>query len=341
MLRRVVDKVSCVLVPGAAGPAGINTIKSLRLGGYKGSIIATDSSELAAGFYLASGHYVMPEVNYRELYAEKLLALVSREKIQVLMPSSGYDIYSYSELKKELEREGAFPVVSSRESLEVCRDKLLTFTSLFQNFKDALPFTTADPGKIPSFPVIAKPRFGKGSRDVIKIDDENDLRYVLSKYRDMIFQEFLSEEEYTIDVLSDLGGRPIIAVPRLRLQTKAGISTRGRIVRNAQLESLCKDIAGSIGIVGPSSIQVKRSWDGLLKLVEVNPRMGGGTIFTALAGANFPKMIIDMVNGNEIVEPTISDITVIRYFDEIVIDHESASGRFIRPVTVKIIADKP
>jgi carbamoyl-phosphate synthase large subunit len=282
----------------------------------------------------------MPEVSQRELYAEKLRAVVSSESVQVLMPSSGYDVYAYSELKKELEAKGAFPVVSSRDSLEICRDKLLTYTSLASGFKDSLPFTTTDPDKIACFPAIAKPRFGKGSRDVIRIEDEKDLQYVVSKYEEMIFQELLPGDEYTVDVLSDLKGKPIIAVPRLRLQTKAGISTRGKIVRNAELESLCKRIAEKIGIIGPSCVQVKASSEGIFKLVEVNPRMGGGTFFTTLAGANFPKMILDMVGGNEITEPTISEITVVRYFDEIIVSDGATNGKFSQGISVNAIVNR-
>ena len=331
------EKVTCVLVPGAAGPAGINTIKSMKMGGYNGTIIATDSNPLAAGFLLASDYSVLPETSNHQVYADSLLELVTREKVQVLMPSSGYDIYSFSELRKQLEEKGAQPVVSERESLEICRDKLLTYSHLVSDFKDCLPFTTSNPERIPSFPVIAKPRFGKGSRDVIRVDEETDLRYVISKYPDMIFQELLPGEEFTVDVLSDLDKKPILAVPRIRMQTKAGISTRGRIVRNEKLESLCKAIAGSIGISGPSCIQVKTSSDGSPKLVEVNPRMGGGTIFTVLAGANFPKLILDMVEGQEIVMPTVSEITVVRYFNEIVWPGEmiepNALGRHAEVVT--------
>lgn len=313
------ENVTCVLVPGAAGPAGINTIKSLRMGDYKGTIIATDSSELAAGFFLASDYSVLPEVRYRQQYADRLLELVSRKKVQVLMPSSGYDVYSFSELSQQLEEIGARTVVSERKSLEICRDKLLTYNHLVGTFKGALPFTTTNPDRIPGFPVIAKPRFGKGSKDVIRVDDESDLQYVVSKYPDMIFQDLLPGEEHTVDVLSDLEKEPILAVPRVRMQTKAGISTRGRIVRDEKLESLCKRIAGLIGITGPSCIQVKVSSDGLPKLVEVNPRLGGGTIFTTLAGANFPKLILDMIEGREIEKPKISEVTVVRYFNEIVI----------------------
>jgi carbamoyl-phosphate synthase large subunit len=68
---------------------------------------------------------------------------------------------------------------------------------------------------------------------------------------------------------------------------------------------------------------MKESPDGVVKVIEINPRLGGGTIFTTLAGANFPAMIIDMVEGKEISPiPKVAEITVIRYFEDIVIRGE-------------------
>ncbi len=63
-------KVSIVLVPGASAPAGINTIKSLKMADFVGKI-------------------------------------VKLHQVQVLMPSSGFDIYPYSENYKELAEMGA------------------------------------------------------------------------------------------------------------------------------------------------------------------------------------------------------------------------------------------
>jgi hypothetical protein len=50
-----------------------------------------------------------------------------------------------------------------------------------------------------------------------------------------------------------------------------------------------------------------------------DPLLEGGTIFTALAGANFPKMILDMVvkgKTNRTQIPTVSLITVVRFFGD-------------------------
>jgi carbamoyl-phosphate synthase large subunit len=312
-------EISVVLVPGAAAPSGINAIKSLRMGGYKGKIVATDSSYLSAGFFMSDFNEVIPEAD-NQSFLQRLLEIIKSHKVQVLLPTSGYDIYPYSEHRKLLQDMGVHAIVSDRKSLEICRDKMQTYHFLRNNY--SLPFTTENANNINQFPIIAKPRFGKGSRGIIRIDDESELKYVSSKMDDFIYQEFLPGTEYTIDVLSDLNEKSMIAVPRIRIQTKAGISTKGKIVRDSKLEDQCMDIANRIRIRGPCCIQMKESDDGSLKLVEVNPRMGGGTIFATLAGVNFPSLLLDLVENKKIVLPKIDEVTIVRYFEEIVIRNE-------------------
>jgi carbamoyl-phosphate synthase large subunit len=316
-LRR---KVSNVLVPGASAPSGINTIKSLKLANFKGKILSTDSNELSAGFYLSDYGEVIPETE-DENYLNILFKIIDKYDINVLMPSSGYDIFPFSENKEKLRKNGVIPVVSDRDILEICRDKILTFNHLNKKFN--LPFTTEDKNKINEFPLIAKPRFGKGSRDIIQVNDFEELDYINSKYSNMVFQEYLPGEEFTIDILSDMNANPIISVPRIRLQTRGGISTKGKIVLNKELIEESFKIVKYLKIIGPCCIQVKKDKDGVFKLVEINPRLGGGTIFTTLAGANFPKMIIDIIEGRSIKMPTISEITILRYFEEIILDEKN------------------
>lgn len=316
-------KVSTILVPGAAAPAGINAIKSLRMGGFQGKIVATDSSYLSPGFFMCEVNEVIPEADNHS-FIDRLNEIVEKYGVNLLLPTSGFDIYPYSEFKEQLLKRGAFPVVSDMDSLVTCKDKMLTYERLKSKFD--LPFTTTDPTEISSFPVMAKPRYGKGSRDIMRLDNTDDIGYVTSKMKDLIFQEFLPGTEYTIDVLSDLDKKALLAVPRIRIQTKAGISTKGRILKNRKIEEECKQIANFIGIRGPCCIQMKEDVNGVMRLVEINPRMGGGTIFTTLAGANFPMMLIDMVEHNQVKVPEIREITVIRYYEEIVIRSAADHG---------------
>ncbi len=143
-----------------ANPAGTNTIKSLRMTRFEGKIIATDSCELSAGFFMASAYAVMPNVIDEENYMIKLEEVIRSHNVQVLMPSSGYDIYPYSKYQRQIEELGAKPIVSDLESIETCHDKMITFQKL--NGKFDLPFTTTNPDKISEFPVIAKARREKG-----------------------------------------------------------------------------------------------------------------------------------------------------------------------------------
>jgi carbamoyl-phosphate synthase large subunit len=316
------NEIRTVLVPSSAAPAGINAIKSLKIAGFEGNIIATDADPLSAGFFLASRYEVVPKSEDEEPFINRLFEIIRLNKVQVLLPTSQKDTYVYSKYRREIEELGANPVTSDTRTIEACVDKILTFQLLIEKFN--LPFTTANPDKISKFPVIAKPRFGRGSRNVFKINNEADLQYITSNFEDMIFQDYLPGTEYTIDVLSDLRENPLIAVPRVRIETKAGISTKGRTVHMPDLEQECMAIAKSLGIQGPCCIQMKESEEGTLKLVEVNPRLGGGTIITTLAGANFPAMILDMAEGKKLRIPEFSEITVIRYLEEIVVSKEHA-----------------
>ena len=313
--------ISTILVPGASAPAAINTIKSLKMVKYPVRIVSSDTNPISAGFYMSDAHELLPEVESKS-YLPRLFEIITKHKISILMPSSGYDIYQYSKNKKKLLKLGALPIVSDETTMEICRDKMLTYNHLSKKYD--LPATALDSKEISGFPIIAKPRYGKGSKGITIIENSMDLKYILSKQSEIIFQEYLPGTEYTIDVLSDLNGEPLIAVPRIRVQTKAGISTVGKIVKNEKISETCKSIAKYLKIKGPCCIQMKESNEGTLKLVEVNPRLGGGTIFAALAGANFPAMILDMAMGKRIKIPKISEITIVRYFEEIVVEDQKA-----------------
>ena len=64
---------------------------------------------------------------------------------------------------------------------------------------------------------------------------------------------------------------------------------------------------------------MKEDSEGNPKFIEINPRLGGGTYFTTLAGINLLSIILDLVNGNKPKIPIPDLIKVVRYYSEIVI----------------------
>lgn len=306
-----------VLVPGAGGAAAVSTIKSLRLAEFDGRIVSTDAHPLSAGFYLSDGFRVVPKAEDPDFYPA-VRRLVEEERIDVILPTSGFDIYEYGRHKRELEALGVVVAMSDLDAMSTCANKWEFYLKTHGAFP--LPETSRDLASWQRFPCFVKPTFGKGSRNAYRCDTRAELLFHASSFPDLIVQEYLPGEEYTVDVLSDLAAAPILAVPRVRLETKDGISSKGRVFRDGEMQRLCLEMARHLALKGPTCMQLRRDEDGGLSFLEVNARLGGGSIFTTLAGVNIPKLLLDLIAGMELAVPIPKEIIVLRYYEEVVLD---------------------
>jgi carbamoyl-phosphate synthase large subunit len=309
--------VNTVLIPGGGGPAAIGVIKALKLAGFTGKTVCVDSNSLSPGLHLADVGYVVPkqsDSSFWSVYSE----IIEKESVDLIFPTSGFDIISIAEHKKELANKGVLAFLSEPDAISNCLDKW-KFHLCLQN-KLPVAKTSLDKSSF-NFPFFAKPRFGKGSVGVVLCKNSSDLQS-LHPDKEYIFQEYLPGEEYTIDVLSDLDGNALCAIPRIRLEVKAGISSRGRIIVDKDLQKSAMDIANVLKLKGVTCIQFKRSSSGQALPLEVNPRFGGGTIMAALAGVNLPGLMLTMAEGNPYVIPEPRPITVVRYYEELILSEE-------------------
>ena len=85
------------------------------------------------------------------------------------------------------------------------------------------------------------------------------------------------------------------------------------------------EMAGFLGLKGPSCMQMKRDASDHSRFLEVNPRMGGGTVFTALAGVNVAALTVSLALGESVQIPPFRDITVLRYYEEVVVEGDRTS----------------
>ena len=307
-----------VLVTGGGGAAAISTIKSLRMGGFDGRIAATDAERLSAGLYLADAYRVVPKAKDPAFFPA-MLRFIEDERVEVVFPTSGFDIYEFARHKPELEAMGVVVAMSDLDAMQTCENKWEFYVKTQGVFP--LPETARDARTWNRFPCFVKPVFGKGSRGTHKCDTREELEFHTLHTPDMLIQEYLPGEEYTVDVLSDLSGAPILAVPRARLETKDGISSKGRVFRDAEMERLCLELARHLGLKGPTCMQLKRDDDGKPKFMEVNPRIGGGSVFTTLAGVNIPMLLLRIIAGMELALENAKEIVVLRYYEEVVLDN--------------------
>lgn len=142
-------------------------------------------------------------------------------------------------------------------------------------------------------PAIIKPRKGGSSRGIKIFNELSDLMNTpdLDKY---IIQEYLEHaREYTVDCYVSREGETLMTVPRERLEVMGGEVTRTKTCRIPELIELARKIIDTFGFRGPVTIQFLYDCKiGHYKLMEVNPRLGGGVICSIYAGAPVTDYIL-------------------------------------------------
>ena len=312
-----------ILVSCSGGPAAIGAIKSLRDINFEGKIVAIDCDELSVGNHLSDKGYVVPMSTHPQ-YWKEVLSIIEKEGVTLILPTGDADIRHFSKHRRTLENRNVSVFMSDYNTIRMCQSKQWFFEYCYNTLP--LPFTSPNWADL-SFPMFAKPEAGSGSRGIKicnRVSDVKSLDKEESVHRssNYIFQEYLPGQEYTVDVLCDMDSQVKAVIIRERIQIKAGISSKGRIVYDEEIQQLCVSMCHHMNLKGPVCIQLKRDSFGKPKFIEVNPRLGGGTYFATLAGVNIIEGILKLKNETTThspILPTPKEITVLRYYNEIVV----------------------
>jgi carbamoyl-phosphate synthase large subunit len=149
-------------------------------------------------------------------------------------------------------------------------------------------------------------------------------------------QRFMDGPEFSIDTLSDPGGRCLNAIPRTMIESRGGESIKGTVIADPELVGLGRRVVEALSLRGPSTVQVFRDREIGLGITDVNPRFGGAfpaPMYAALPGRTYPELIVRMARGEEI-EPHVGEfragITFTRYFWQLELDERmQPTGRDI------------
>ena len=279
-----------VLMTGVGGPVAVSLIQTINeLNPY---IVGVDASALAAGAHFVDKFYQVPMAKDRR-YIGRLRELCREEHIDCA-------IISVDEEIAVLAGEDFSPTVMSitnPESTLVCLDKLKFYHHLKNDFN--LPPLI---GKR-----ITKPRDGRGSDGItVTADGPRELT-----------QAFVEGDEYTVDVLRAKEGEFLAVVPRLRIDTSAGQSIKGRTVKHEALIAVTKRLVDFLGLWGAVNAQWIIDSEGVPWLIEVNPRLAGCMAFSAAAGANIPAALLRLLRGEQVAPMDFKEMTMLRYWSAV------------------------
>ena len=300
--------------------------KGLRI---KARFLGTDTTRLSAALQLCDKRFLVKPINDAG-YIKQLLSIVESSKVRLLVPTIDTELKILAQNQKKFAKLGCRVLVSSEEVIDICQDKRQTYRFLIKNGFET-PITMSAGSALSksnlTWPCLLKPWDGSAGKDIFIVKNRQELAFYTRKIKNAICQEYIEGEEYTCDVYVDFEKNVRCAIPRKRLEVRAGEVSKSRIIKNTNIMNQAVKLVELLG-AGPGviTLQLFLTKKQKLKFTEINPRFGGGAPLSIRAGANFPKWILQEFLGKQ---PKIEfdDFTdgliMLRYDSEVWIDKQN------------------
>lgn len=305
-----------VLVTGGGGPAGVAVIRSLRSSGNR--VVAVDAHPSAVGLRLADDFAVVPRADEGSL-VEALCVVAERTGAEALVSTVAEEMGVLDAGSAALEEAGLALWLPSAQAVDTCVDKWHFAKSVAAAGLPAPATGLGSAAGVPG-PWIVKPRFGRGSRDVYAVDDPAELAWALRRVAEPLAQTRLDGREFSVDALVGRDGVLEGAVPRWRVEVKAGISTQGLTFDDPALVALVADLLTAVDLRGAANVQGFVDAGGSATFVEINPRFSGGLPLALAAGADLVGEYVRAVTGSPIRRERLAyraGVTMLRHFEEV------------------------
>ena len=281
--------------------------------------IAADIDPLAPALYHADRHALVPRVDDPE-YTAALAALVAEHDVRLIVPLSDLDQALLARCRDEL--APALVLVPDAETCARMADKYVAHL-FFEEHGIPSPRSWL-PEDVPEdarYPLLVKVREGFGSRHIYRAHNRPELDFFLGYTQvDSFVQECCRGEEFSVDVFCDLEGRCLNAIPRTMIQSKGGESIKGVAIKDWELIEHARQVAETIGVLGPANIQCFREPGGALPVTDVNLRFGGGFPVPLAAGSRYPELALELARG-ERPEPMLGEfragVVMTRFFSHL------------------------
>lgn len=276
---------------------------------------------MAPAGYAADGCFEVPRATSDE-YVAQLRQICLDNNIGTVIPTIDTELIVLAKHKKAFSEEGINLIVSDIDFIMTCRDKRNT-GEFFQKKGIRVP-KPVDKNR-PTFPLFAKPYDGSLSADLHYIKTPEQLTKDILENSKLMFMEYIDKsqyKEYTVDMYYGRDHNLKMAVPRERIEIRAGEINKGRTVKSFLENYIHEHLIHIEGCVG--CICGQFFYDGLEDVVgiEINPRFGGGYPLSYAAGANYPEFIFREYIMNEKIDYSndwVDNKLMLRFDDAIFI----------------------
>lgn len=268
-----------------------------------GKVVATDMSDLAPAIYEADKFYLVPRIT-DPIYIDLLLDICKKENIDCLLALIDPELSLISENREKFIEIGVTPIISDYNPVELAFDKYEMYKYLSTNgYKCAKSYIDKnefykdlEKGNI-DFPVFVKPYKGSASININKVNSREEINTLFDLYDDLLIQEFLDGQEIGADVYIDPISNKVVSIfTKEKIKMRAGETDKAKSFKDDKLFGLITELVEKIGYKYMIDMDIFRIGNEYY-ISEINPRFGGGYPHAYEAGVNFPKLIINSING--------------------------------------------
>lgn len=285
--------------------------------GHGGRVLAADMSRWSSAFHHADAGLLVPRCTDPS-FVPTMLELCREHAIGLVVPTIDTELPVLAASRERFREQGTLVGVSSPETIAIAYDKVATHRWLVA---EGLPTVEqATPAEILggapwSFPTLVKPVRGSSSIGVAIVDDPEALRRHTAK-GEWVAQSIARGDEHTVDAFVAPDGTCLGTIPRRRLEVRAGEVSKAQTAHIPELEALvrrvCERLPGAFGV-----LNVQVFWDGQqARIIEINPRFGGGFPLSFAAGCRFPDHLLLLASGATTLPddpPWTDGLVMLRY----------------------------
>lgn len=293
-----------------------------------GNIIVADPDDDAPSLQAADRSYVTPHQTDSN-YSDAILQICKENKIDAIIPLNDWEVSKLSSREKDFEKLGVKLFMPTLEVVRKIRDKWnyreilgemgIKAPRAFLNVEEAKQALSR--GEV-EFPLIVKPRNGSASVgvEIVYSIEELECAYklvvvkvkhtpiakdsLLNPEDNIMVEEVIEGEKFSLDVVNDLDGNFLTAFARKQLAMRGGDVDRAVTSHRDELLDMGRKIGIHLKHRGYLNTDV--FFDGKdYYVIDINPRFGGGYVFTHHAGANIPAAFIALAAGQHIRESWI------------------------------------
>lgn len=297
--------------------------QSLGIAGLEGGVFAVDRAPHTSAGWLSDGLDLVPNIA-DDAFVPAVLEVCERRLITHLIPTLDPELPVYAQAVSEFKAKGVDVWVSSPEVIRITADKRLTHEWLTSEGFPAVDQVALSCARDLTLPLIAKVADGSSSVGLRRIEHWVELDG-LDPQLDYVVERIAPGVEYTVDVLVGRGGATQCAVPRLRLETRAGEVSKGMTAQVPEVEALAAKVVERLpGAYGVLNVQIFHDpTTETLNVIEINARFGGGYPLTWEAGAQFPVWLLQESSGLMPSSASLAwspDLLMLRYDAAVFLD---------------------